>query len=97
PDPLRLTEQVMAQQVIKPTPPSLVRVAANINALNELRLSRARVLHVNIDVEYEIAHLLDGTPSGPIRPGLSSPVALTAVAVADLRSVRDFLAQVGRD
>src|ERR1700730_9208896 len=87
----------MAQQVIKATPPGLVRVAAYINALDELQLSRARVLHVDVDVEDEIAHFLHGAPRGPLRPGFSGPVALAAIAVADLWSGRDFPAQVGRD
>ena len=51
PNPLRLAEQIMAQQVIKATPPGLIRVAANINALDELRLSRARIFHVDVDIE----------------------------------------------
>jgi hypothetical protein len=38
-------------QVACITPRGLIRVAANINAFDELRFARARILHVDVDVE----------------------------------------------
>jgi hypothetical protein len=55
------------------------------------------VLHADVDVEDEVAHLLHGSPGGPVRVDPLREVACAAVAVAELRPGGDFLLHVGRD
>src|SRR5262249_48867658 len=78
-----LAEEIVAKQIVEAALPRIVAVAADIDAPDELHLSGFRVLHVDIDVEDEVAHLLHDAPGRPIRAGLAREVALAAIAVAD--------------
>src|ERR1043166_4575252 len=85
----------MAQHVIEAAAPGLVGVAADVDALGKLELPGLRVLQVEVDVENEVADLLDRTPRCPVRARFSRVVAFAPVAVPDLRPARDFALQFG--
>lgn len=77
----RLTEDIVAKHIVETMAPGLVRVSAYVYALGKFEFSSLRILHVEIDVENEVADLLDGTPRGPIRANPVRNVALTSIAV----------------
>jgi hypothetical protein len=54
------------QQVIKAALPRLIRVTADIDALDEYHLFCVGVLHIHIDIQDEIADLLDRTPCSQV-------------------------------
>jgi hypothetical protein len=72
---LMLLEQVMAQHVVEADLPGIV-VATDIDALDELHLICPSILHIDIDVQNEVADFLDGAPSGPVSPSSNGKVAL---------------------
>ena len=76
-------QQIIAQQIIESPSPGFVGVAADVDAPGELHLTGFGILHVDIDVQDEVAHLLHGAPRGPIGAGPLRALALAAVAVAD--------------
>jgi hypothetical protein len=55
---LGLAQQIIAQQIIEPSSPGFVGVAANVDAPGELHLTGFGIFHVDIDVQDEVAHLL---------------------------------------
>src|SRR4030088_3562250 len=92
-----LTEQVVTQHVVQAALPGLAGVAPDVYAPDELQLPGLHVLHVDVDVEDEVANLLHGAPGGPVRVDPLREVARAAVAVAELRPGGDVLLHVGRD
>src|SRR5262245_15423875 len=92
-----LAEEIVAQQIVEAALPRIVAVAADIDAPDEFHLSGFHVLHVDIDVEDEVAHLLYSAPGGLIRAGLAREVALAAIAVADRGAACDLPLDRGRD
>src|SRR5258708_15603963 len=74
--------QAIAQQIIESPSPGFVGVAADVDAPGELHLTGFGILHVDIDVQDEVAHLLHGAPRGPIGAGPLRELSLAAVAVA---------------
>jgi hypothetical protein len=77
--------------------PGSVGVAADVDAPGELHLTGFGILHVDIDVQDEVAHLLHGAPRGPVRADPLRELALAAVAVADGGSRCDLLDRVRRN
>src|SRR6185312_4891188 len=59
--------------------------------------SARRVLHVEVDVEDQVADLLHRALCRPIRAGAAAIVALAAVAIVDRRPLRDLLPYLRRD
>jgi len=88
---------MIAQQIIEPPSPGFVGVAANVDAPGELHLTGFRILHIEIDVQDQVAHLLHGAPRGPVRAGHLREPALAAVAVADGGPRCDLLDRVRRN
>src|ERR1051326_7091116 len=87
----------MAQHVVEAAAPGFVGVAADVDAFDKRELPGLRVLEVEVDVENEVADLLDRAPGGPVRARFSRVAPLAAVAVPDLRPARDFVLQFGRN
>jgi hypothetical protein len=85
----------VAKHIVETMAPGLVRVSAYVYALGKFEFSSLRILHVEIDVENEVADLLDGTPRGPIRANPVRNVALTSIAVLDPGPRSDLLLQCG--
>jgi hypothetical protein len=77
--------------------PGFVGVAANVDAPGELHLTGFGIFDVDIDVQDEVAHLLHGTPRGPVRADHLRELALAAVAVANCGSRCDLLDPVRRN
>jgi len=87
----------MTDHVVEAVPPGFVGIAANIDAFDKLHLSGPRILHVKVDIEDEVAHLLHGSPRRPIRPGPGRKVTLAAIAAAYGRTGLNFRLHVGGD
>ena len=85
----------MAEHIVEAMAPGLVGVSAYIHALGKFELSGLRILHVEIDVENEVADLLDGSPRGPVGTNPVRNVAFTSVAVLDPSPRSDLLLQFG--
>jgi hypothetical protein len=92
-----LAQQIIAQQIIEPSLPGFVGVAADVDAPGELHLTGFGILHVDIDVQDQVADLLHGAPRGPVRADPLRELALAAVAVADRGSRCDLLDRVRRN
>ena len=77
----RLIKEIVAEHIVETMAQDFVRISAYIYALSKFEFSGFRILHVEIDIENEVADLLDGTPRGPIRANPVRNVALTSIAI----------------
>ena len=87
---LWLTKDVVAEHKVETVAPRLVGVSAYVHALGKFEFSGLRILHVEIDVENEVADLLDGSPRSPVRTNPVRNVAFASVAVLDPRAPQRF-------
>jgi hypothetical protein len=90
-----LIKDIVAEHIVETMAPGLVRISAYIHALSKFEFSGFRIIHVEINIENDVADLLDGSPGGPIRTNPVRNVALTSIAILDPRPRSDLLLQFG--
>src|SRR5262249_48237008 len=93
--PSRSHQQVVLHQIGEAVGPGLVRVAANVHAVDERHFPGRDVRHVDIDVENEVRHFLDHDPGCDIGAELFAVSEFAAAAGPDLRTGGDLRLNVG--